>query len=124
RGWLLAGTGRWRFRADAFTCRLRRALRGERWYEAHREHLYQRWVAAGASHARAAAWIGMGSAAITALALVGWRTGEPSWAGAGPALGAALFGLEWGVVRRVESRASAGWEAAVSTNGDMTGRPN
>ncbi len=105
---LLAGTSLWLFLADAFTCLLKRALRGERWYEAHREHLYQRWVAAGASHAWAAAWIGMGSAAITALALVGWRTGEPSWAGAGPALGAALFGLEWGVVRRAERRASAG----------------
>jgi len=99
---LLAGASLGLFLADATTCLLKRALRGERWYEAHREHVYQRWVAAGASHARAAAWIGLGSAATTVLALLAWRTGEPSWAAASLALGVALFGLEWRVVRRAE----------------------
>ena len=30
----------------------RRVLRGDRWYEAHREHFYQRLIRAGKSHAR------------------------------------------------------------------------
>jgi len=105
---LLAGTSLWLLLADASICLLRRVARGERFYEAHREHLYQRWVAAGASHAQAAGWIGLGSAATTVLALIGWRTGEPSWAGAGLTLGAVLFGLQWRVVRRAEGRASIG----------------
>jgi Fuc2NAc and GlcNAc transferase len=39
------------FLFDSTVTLLRRALRGERWYEAHRTHAYQRLVAAGHSHA-------------------------------------------------------------------------
>lgn len=101
---LLAGTSLWLFLADATVCFLRRVVRGERWYEAHRQHLYQRWVAAGAGHARVAACIGLGATATTVLALLAWRTHAPSWAWAGMALGAGLYGLEWGAVRRAERR--------------------
>ena len=62
---LLTGTSLLLFLLDATTCLLLRMARGERWYEAHRQHLYQRWVAAGSSHGRVAAWIGIGSAAMT-----------------------------------------------------------
>ena len=103
---LLAGISLWLFLADATTCLLGRAARGERWYEAHRRHLYQRWVAAGAGHARVAAWIGLGSAATSVAALLAWRSGVPSGAWAGVVLGGALFGLEWRAVVRAERRAA------------------
>ena len=103
---LLAGTSLWLLLSDATTCLLRRVARGDRWYEAHRQHLYQRWVATGVGHARAAAAIELGSAATTVLALLGWRAGTPSWAWAGLALGALLFGLEWRTVLRAEQRAT------------------
>jgi Fuc2NAc and GlcNAc transferase len=101
---LLTGTSLLLFLLDATTCLLLRMARGERWYEAHRQHLYQRWVAAGASHRRVAAWIGVGSVAITLPALLAWRSGDRSWAWAALALGVALFGLEWGIVVRAERR--------------------
>jgi Fuc2NAc and GlcNAc transferase len=44
---LLAGV----FAFDATVTLLRRAVRGERWYQAHRSHAYQRLVQAGRSHA-------------------------------------------------------------------------
>jgi Fuc2NAc and GlcNAc transferase len=44
---------------DATLTLLRRMARGERWYEAHRSHAYQRLVQAGSSHGR-----------VTALALL------------------------------------------------------
>ncbi|MFT4171269.1 MAG: hypothetical protein QM639_01815 [Rhodocyclaceae bacterium] len=47
------------FIADASVTLLRRALRGERIWLAHREHYYQRVIRLGASHAHAAAlWYG------------------------------------------------------------------
>ncbi len=39
------------FLLDAGVTLIRRILRGERWYEAHREHFYQRLVRTGRSHA-------------------------------------------------------------------------
>ncbi len=75
-GWILlslAAHGHWAaalilpgyFLADASWTLARRALRGERVWHAHREHLYQRAVQAGASHAHVS-----GAVAITNLALV------------------------------------------------------
>jgi Fuc2NAc and GlcNAc transferase len=40
------------FAVDASVTLLRRAARGERWYQAHRSHAYQRAVQSGWSHAR------------------------------------------------------------------------
>jgi glycosyltransferase WbpL len=101
---LLAATSLGLFLADATTCLLQRVARGERWYEAHRQHLYQRWVATGAGHARVTAGIGLGSAATTALALHAWRTGDPWWAAAALVLVGILFELEWRMVARAERR--------------------
>lgn len=89
----------WLFLADASWTLLRRAARGERLYRAHREHLYQRLVAAGCSHASVAAAIGLGSSLLTAVALAVWRTGDPLWAWAGLACGLVLFGLEAATAR-------------------------
>lgn len=103
---LLAGTSLWLFLADPTTCLVRRVARGGRWYEAHREHLYQRWANAGAGHARVTAWIAVGSALTTLIALLAWRNGPAVFAWAALALGTALFALERRVVRRLEERAS------------------
>jgi UDP-N-acetylmuramyl pentapeptide phosphotransferase/UDP-N-acetylglucosamine-1-phosphate transferase len=59
------------FVVDATLTLLRRALRGERVWRAHREHAYQKLVRSGWSHRRllAAEWPLMAAAAATALAL-------------------------------------------------------
>lgn len=76
-GWLClttAARGEWiaavlpplYFFADATITLLRRAARGERVWEAHREHFYQRAVRAGSSHAAVTATV-----ALADLVLVG-----------------------------------------------------
>ncbi len=99
---LLVGTSLWLFLADATTCLLRRVVWEKRWFEPHRQHLYQRWAIAGASHARVTSWLAAGSAVTSAGALLAWRTGAVAveWAALG--LGTALFLLEWRIVRRLE----------------------
>jgi Fuc2NAc and GlcNAc transferase len=105
---VLAGASLFLFLADATTCLLRRAGRGQRWYEAHREHLYQRWAQAARSHARVAAWVGLGALAASAAALGGWRSGDAAWSWAALAIGAAALAGEWAHVRRLERRARLG----------------
>ena len=48
--------GTWRG-FDATLTLLRRIARGERWYQAHREHAYQRMVQAGSSHGQVTALV-------------------------------------------------------------------
>jgi Fuc2NAc and GlcNAc transferase len=63
-GWLLLlGV----FIFDASATLIRRIFRGERWYEAHRSHAYQRLLRAGWSHARASAAAGAVAAAMALL---------------------------------------------------------
>jgi len=88
----------WLFLADAAWTLARRARRGARWYEAHREHLYQQ-LARGAGHSRVAAAIGLGSLALTAGALAARRSGEPAWTWAVLALALSLFAAEWALAR-------------------------
>lgn len=79
-GWLLlsmAGSGDWAtalilpayYLADASITLSRRALRGERIFEAHRQHFYQRALAQGASHAMVVRCILTGGLALGGLAL-------------------------------------------------------
>jgi UDP-N-acetylmuramyl pentapeptide phosphotransferase/UDP-N-acetylglucosamine-1-phosphate transferase len=95
-GWLLlelASRGAWAaalilplyYLADATFTLLRRLLRGERIWRAHREHFYQRAVQAGRSHARVVGAIILADAALVVLAL--WSVS------AGPWLPLALAGL-------------------------------
>lgn len=65
------------FVVDATVTLLRRALRGERVWQAHREHLYQRMVRSGLGHARTAVlWYGvMAVAATSAMAALSWPKG-------------------------------------------------
>jgi Fuc2NAc and GlcNAc transferase len=57
------------FVVDATTTLLRRVLRGERWYEAHRSHAYQRLVRGGWRHSRTTASILALTTLLSLLAL-------------------------------------------------------
>jgi UDP-N-acetylmuramyl pentapeptide phosphotransferase/UDP-N-acetylglucosamine-1-phosphate transferase len=96
----------WLFLADAAFTLVRRFARGARWDEAHREHLYQRLVAAGATHRAVALAIGAGSALLTAAALLAWRR-DGALEVAAAALAASLFAAEWIAVRAREARRAA-----------------
>ena len=83
-GWLmltLAAAGAWQaalllpayYLADATFTLAGRLLRGRRVWEAHREHFYQRVVAAGWSHARVAALIAAHNLLLVGLAIASQR---------------------------------------------------
>jgi glycosyltransferase WbpL len=84
----------WLFLADATWTLARRVARGERWFEAHREHLYQRMAAAVGSHARVSGAIAVASAALTAMCLAVRDQGEPMWGWLVLAAAVALFVVE------------------------------
>jgi UDP-N-acetylmuramyl pentapeptide phosphotransferase/UDP-N-acetylglucosamine-1-phosphate transferase len=88
-GWLLltaAGQGHWAaaiilplyYLADASLTLVIRALRGEKIWQAHREHFYQRAALGWASHLRPVAWLMALNAALIGLSSVSliW----PEWA--------------------------------------------
>lgn len=78
------------FVGDATLTLLRRLLRRERVWQAHKEHYYQRLARMGFGH-RGTAWIEYGAmAACAALALLAREAG---FAGQAAALGAAALGL-------------------------------
>ncbi len=87
-GWLLlalASHGFWMpalilplyYLADATLTLLRRLLRGERVWEAHREHFYQRAVQAGLSHGAVVAVVLAAEAALIGLAA--WPARTATW---------------------------------------------
>jgi UDP-N-acetylmuramyl pentapeptide phosphotransferase/UDP-N-acetylglucosamine-1-phosphate transferase len=93
-GWLLLGLavrGWWApalilplyYFADATLTLARRLLRGERVWEAHRQHFYQRALAPDGDHAAVARMVAAGDAALIVAALVAAR-----WPAAGLALAA------------------------------------
>ena len=104
-GWLLlalAAEGAWQaalllpayYLGDATFTLLRRLLRGRRVWQAHREHFYQRVVAAGWSHARATALIAGNNLLLLGLALASQQ--GPAAAGVALAAGALLVAsLMW-----------------------------
>jgi UDP-N-acetylmuramyl pentapeptide phosphotransferase/UDP-N-acetylglucosamine-1-phosphate transferase len=93
-GWLLLDTamnGEWAvalilplyYLADATITLVKRAARGARLWQAHREHFYQRAVQGGASHSRVAAQVLACNAVLVVLAII-TATGGRAW----PALAA------------------------------------
>jgi Fuc2NAc and GlcNAc transferase len=106
----------WFFLIDATWTLARRIVKGERWYEAHRQHLYQLLVAAGASHARVTSALALGALVLTVAALGGWHSSSPlaSWVALG--LGVAGFGLELALARGAQSArgSSQGTAGAIS----------
>lgn len=101
---LLVAASLFLFLADTTICLLGRSMRGERVLQAHRQHLYQRWGATGATHATVSLWLGFGALVTTSLALIGWRTGDATWYWASLGLGGVFFALERRVVERREAR--------------------
>jgi UDP-N-acetylmuramyl pentapeptide phosphotransferase/UDP-N-acetylglucosamine-1-phosphate transferase len=65
----------WTFMFDSGLNRLRRALRGIRFWEPNREHYYQKLVDSGSSVAVVAAIYGVLSALVAALAIFSFRRG-------------------------------------------------
>jgi UDP-N-acetylmuramyl pentapeptide phosphotransferase/UDP-N-acetylglucosamine-1-phosphate transferase len=59
--------------ADATITLIRRLLRGEKVWHAHREHAYQHAVHAGLSHGRVASWVAGLNVVLIACALVAAR---------------------------------------------------
>ncbi len=84
----------WPFVFDTGFTFVRRLLKGENVFEAHRSHLYQRLVAAGWSHARAAAlYVGMACAGVPAA--LAWARGSAGAGAVSLALAAALASALW-----------------------------
>tara|TARA_R110000782_G_scaffold45571_2_gene101098 strand:+ start:68 stop:1060 length:993 start_codon:yes stop_codon:yes gene_type:complete len=105
-GWLLlemAATGAWApavilpayYLADATLTLMRRILRGEAPWRAHRDHFYQQATRAGRSHARVSVLIFcLNTLLIAAAALVSWTGPWPALALAAGATGG-LLALFW-----------------------------
>lgn len=92
-GWLLlelAAAGYWAaalilplyYLADATITILRRLARGEKIWQAHRQHFYQRAVAGGASHARVSVMIASANVGLVVLALLSATSAFGSLVGA------------------------------------------
>ena len=96
---LLVALSLWLFLADASFTLARRAGRGARVWEAHREHLYQD-LAVRFGHPRVTLALALGSVLLTAVGVAIWRTGriEAAWMALALALG--LFAGEWAAARR------------------------
>lgn len=114
-GWLmlmLAQSGAWAaalllpayYLADATLTLARRLLRGDRVWEAHREHAYQRAVQGGRSHAAVSLMVLGVNLVLLALAVVAtWLAG---WAA--PAAVLAGVALALGFLRLLQLPAAAG----------------
>lgn len=85
----------------------RRLRRGERWYEAHRQHAYQRLCAAGWSHARTTATVSGFVALLIGLGFVAESGLQPARI-LGDALALALVGAYSAAPRLASRRATTG----------------
>ena len=86
------------FIVDASLTLAVRLLRGNKPWQAHREHLYQRMVRSGLGHRRTAMlWYAvMIAAAVTAVAALSWPIGAQFWLlTAWTAVYATVFALTW-----------------------------
>ena len=99
-GWWLACEAGWwvllpvgllhaNFVLDTGITLARRVLRGERWYEAHREHFYQRLVRSGRSHTFVTGWE-LALQVVVAIAVVAAVQAGGGWLLLAPASLAAL----------------------------------
>ena len=86
------------FVVDATVTLLRRAARGEKWYDSHRSHAYQRAVQAGWSHGRVSGLVLAVNVVLAGLAAWGWM--QPRLLPAAVALGAVLLAVLYLAVER------------------------
>ncbi len=61
---------------DTFVTFLRRLLAGERWYVAHRQHVYQRLTIVGLSHLQATAVVSLATMLVSVLGIIAVRGGD------------------------------------------------
>ena len=61
---------------DTFVTFLRRLLAGERWYAAHRQHVYQRLTIVGLSHLQASAVVGSATILVSILGILAAQGSE------------------------------------------------
>jgi UDP-N-acetylmuramyl pentapeptide phosphotransferase/UDP-N-acetylglucosamine-1-phosphate transferase len=94
------------FVLDATTTLVRRVLRGERWFTAHRTHLYQRPLSWGMGHAPITYTAYAGMVLVAAMAAA-YPAVEPVVRALMGAAAVALFLAAWLLVRRLELRCSA-----------------
>lgn len=87
----------WFFLADGTFTIISRLARGEKIWEAHCSHLYQRLVKTGLPHNVVVTRVGTAAAVLAALSLVGVKAGRSSWQWLvlGSAIGGFLFLLRW-----------------------------
>ncbi len=102
---LLVALSLFLFLADATWTRLSLIASRARWYAPHREHVYQRLVASGWSHARTASLIGAGSVLLTGAGLLAFHGSQPATAWNALGLATVLFLAELGTARWRENRA-------------------
>lgn len=91
------------FVLDATTTLIRRVVRGERWFAAHRSHLYQRPLAWGVGHAPITYSAYAGMAVVAAMA-ARYPVVEPEVRALMWATAVALFLAAWALVRRLGVR--------------------
>ena len=109
----------WMFLADGVYTLVRRATRGERFWEAHRSHLYQRLTQAGYRHDQV---VMIALALAVPVAGGGWASWAigGSWGWVSLALALVVFAIFVGIVRRCE-RASAVRSASSAATKPPTG---
>lgn len=104
RAVLFVSLSLWLFLADATWTIGRRLALGQNVLAAHREHVYQRLVDSGLSHSEVALGVALGSALLTAAALVAWRAGAGPLEWAAVAAAVVLFAAELALLRRPSSK--------------------
>jgi Fuc2NAc and GlcNAc transferase len=96
------------FCGDAAYSRVRRVWHGQNLFAPHREHLYQRLVLTGVSHARVTTGLGLGAVLLAALALLAQQRGPgTTWLWLVAGLIPELLALEALWLRRRERAANA-----------------
>jgi UDP-GlcNAc:undecaprenyl-phosphate/decaprenyl-phosphate GlcNAc-1-phosphate transferase len=95
---------------------VRRAVRGERVFESHRTHLYQRLVTAGESH-RSVALLYVGLSVGFGLLAVLWLVGEEPSRPVVSLMVAAMVMLLWLLVKLAEHRGRSGGSGATAAQG-------
>ena len=89
----------WFFLSDGVFTILRRLMRGEKVWNAHRTHLYQRLVTTGLRHDQVVLKVISAAAVLAGLAVISIRLREPSawWSVVVAALGSflAYYGWTW-----------------------------
>src|SRR5207302_10363412 len=99
-GILVVALSLWLFLTDATWTLLRRAVRGDRWYEPHREHLYQQLVLSGWSHGRVTTLLVAAALVPTVLGVSYRRTGWAALGWWGLVAAMSTFGAELLITRR------------------------